>query len=162
MQGGFVSYALLAALATALVFAAVTDIRRRQIDNWLTAAIALTAPLFWLATGLGWEQVAWQVGIGVITFVVLAALFALGQMGGGDVKLLTALALWVQPFWFTRLIVVMAIVGGLLTLAFALHHRLKKREDRLAVPYGVAISIAGLWTLARQYVLDDLAAPILG
>ena len=162
MQGGWISYALLACLATALVFAAITDIQRRQIDNWLTAGIALSAPLFWIATGLGWEAVLWHLGIATATFAVLAALFALGQMGGGDVKLLTALALWIQPLWFTRLIIVMAIVGGLLTLGFALHHKLRKSEDRLAVPYGVAISIAGLWTLARQYFGEDFAGPMLG
>jgi prepilin peptidase CpaA len=55
-------YVLLAALAIALVVAAVTDIRRRQIDNWLNAAIALTAPLYWWASDLGlWPGVAWQV-----------------------------------------------------------------------------------------------------
>ncbi len=32
-------YVLLAALAIALVVAAVTDIRRRQIDNWLNVVI---------------------------------------------------------------------------------------------------------------------------
>ena len=49
MQGSLFSYGLLAALAIALLVAAFTDWRRRQIDNKLTAAIALTAPLFWLA-----------------------------------------------------------------------------------------------------------------
>ena len=50
MQVGYLSYGLLAALAIALLIAAFTDLRRRQIDNWLTAAIALGAPLFWFAT----------------------------------------------------------------------------------------------------------------
>lgn len=45
-------YLLLAGLAIALVTAAVTDLRRREIDNWLNAAIALTAPLYWWASGL--------------------------------------------------------------------------------------------------------------
>jgi prepilin peptidase CpaA len=48
----FISYGLLIALAIALVVAAFTDIRRRQIDNWLNGAIALGAPLFWWASGL--------------------------------------------------------------------------------------------------------------
>ncbi|MFN5820871.1 MAG: peptidase, partial [Novosphingobium sp.] len=54
-------YVLLGALAIALVVAAFTDIRRRQIDNWLNAAIALGAPLYWWASGLSlWPGVAWQ------------------------------------------------------------------------------------------------------
>jgi len=45
MLGGYVHYGLVVALAIALLVAAVTDWRRRQIDNWLNAAIALAAPL---------------------------------------------------------------------------------------------------------------------
>ena len=39
-------YVLLGGLAIALLVAAFTDIRRRQIDNWLNLGIAATAPLF--------------------------------------------------------------------------------------------------------------------
>lgn len=45
-------YVLLVTLAIALMIAAITDIRRRQIDNWLNAAIALAATLYWWASGL--------------------------------------------------------------------------------------------------------------
>ena len=40
MPDGLFHYGLLCGLAIALVVAAVTDIRRRQIDNWLTLTIA--------------------------------------------------------------------------------------------------------------------------
>ncbi|MBK6802398.1 prepilin peptidase [Novosphingobium sp.] len=146
-------YILLGGLAIALLTAAVTDIRRRQIDNWLNAGIALGAPLFWWASGLSlWPGVAWQLGIAAITFAVTAGLFAIRAMGGGDVKLLTVLALWIQPEWFLRLIVVMALAGGVLTLVLAAWHHLRRQRERLAVPYGVAISGAGLWVLAAQYL----------
>lgn len=39
-------YGLVGLLAIALLYAAFTDIRRRQIDNWLNAAIALLAPVY--------------------------------------------------------------------------------------------------------------------
>lgn len=152
MQGGFISYALLAALATGLLIAAITDLRRREIDNWLTAAIAVGAPLFWMATGLSFLDIGFQLAIAVITFLVLLALFAFGMMGGGDVKLLTALALWIAPVWYVKLIVVMALVGGVLTLVFAGLHFLQRRSGRVAIPYGVAISAAGIWALASQHL----------
>ena len=151
MQGGIFSYALLGALATGLLVAAFTDFRRRQIDNWLTAAIALCAPLFWLSTGLPLNQIGIQFAIALATFAVLAGLFALGMMGGGDVKLLTALSLWIEPLWYLRLIVVMALLGGLLTIAFGAVHLARRHEGKVAVPYGIAISTAGLWVLASQY-----------
>lgn len=145
-------YGLLAGLAIALLIAAFTDLRSRQIGNWLTGAIALSAPLFWWASGLAlWPGVALQVGVALAAFAVLAALFALRAMGGGDVKLLTALALWIEPEWFLRLVLVMALLGGLLTLVFGVWHVMRRRKDRLAIPYGVAIASAGLWVLTVHY-----------
>ncbi len=47
-----IQYVLLALLAIALLVAAFTDIRSRQIANWLNGAVALGAPLFWWASGL--------------------------------------------------------------------------------------------------------------
>lgn len=152
MQGGVFTYGLLAALAIALLVAAVTDIRRRQIDNGLNAAIALGAPLFWIAAGMSLGQVGWQLAIAAGAFAVFAGMFAAGWMGGGDVKLLTALALWIQPLWFAQVIVVMAIAGGGLTIIFAAWHIAARREGKPAIPYGIAISGAGLWALASQYV----------
>ncbi|OZA90617.1 MAG: peptidase, partial [Erythrobacter sp. 34-65-8] len=98
MQGDYFQYGLLGALAIGLLVAAFTDIRRRQIDNWLNGAIVCAAPLWWWASGLSlWPDVAIQLGIALAAFIVLAGLFALRAMGGGDVKLLTALALWIEP-----------------------------------------------------------------
>ena len=152
MQGGIFTYGLLGALAIALLVAAATDIRRRQIDNWLNAGIALTAPLFWIATGLSLPDIGWQLGVATGCFAIFAAMFALGWMGGGDVKLLTALALWIQPLWFAQVVVVMAVAGGVLTLGFAAWHLATRNRERPAIPYGIAISGAGLWALASQYV----------
>ena len=146
-------YLLLGALAIALLVAAFTDIRRRQIDNWLNGAIAAGAPLYWWASGLSlWPGVAWQVGVAFLTLAVLAVLFALRAMGGGDVKLLTALALWIQPLWFVRLLIGMSLIGGVLTIALGTWHVMRRRKERLAVPYGVAISTAALWVLALQFI----------
>lgn len=145
------TYGLLAVLAIGLLTAAFTDLRRRQIDNWLNAAIALAAPAFWWASGLTlWPGVAWQLGLGVMAFVVLAGLFALRVMGGGDVKLLSALALWVRPEHFLWLVVVMSLIGGLLTVVFGAWHIARRQQGRIAIPYGVAICAAGLLTLADK------------
>lgn len=224
MQGGYFSYALLAALATALLFAAFTDIKRREIDNWLNAAIALTAPLWWLCAGFAWIDVAFQLALAFATFIVTCILFFTRQMGGGDVKLLTALALWFSPPSFVQLIVMMAVIGGgasvamaffnmkripgevlrdtvaaavaivwvwfactlvyalvvhepmpgqpdigeirtllpqpwmlalaaitlLAVFAVGLRHIVRRQKSRLPIPYGVAISLAGLWVLSEQ------------
>ncbi|MFZ1743404.1 MAG: prepilin peptidase [Pontixanthobacter sp.] len=152
MLGEYFQYGLLVALAIALLTAAFTDFRRRQIDNWLNGGILLAAPLWWWASGLSlWPGVALQLGVALAAFIVLAGLFALRAMGGGDVKLLTALALWIEPTWFLKLLIVMALVGGVLTIVMGTWHVMRRNRDRLAIPYGVAISAAGLWVLGTHY-----------
>src|ERR1043166_3081578 len=116
MTAGSISYGLLGGLAIALLVAAVTDLRRRQVDHALNAAVALAAPLFWWGTGPG---LAVQLGSAAIVLLLLAALFAAGAIGGGDVKLLAALALWLPWRPFLELIVVMALLGGLVTVGGA-------------------------------------------
>ena len=55
---------LLCALSLLLVTAMVTDWRRRDIPNWLTAAAALLAPLWWWSLGLAlWPDIAIQLAL---------------------------------------------------------------------------------------------------
>jgi len=152
MQGGIFSYVLLAALAIALMFAAFTDLRRRQIDNWLNAGIALCAPVFWLASNQNHVDVGFHIVIALVTFMILAVFFALGVMGGGDVKLLSALALWIDPIGYVKLLVLMSVLGGVLTLVMLVLHLARKRKGRIAVPYGIAISCAGIWVIGSDYL----------
>lgn len=148
MFGSYLHYGLVVGLAIALLVAAFTDWRSRQIYNWLNGAIALAAPLYWWASGLSlWPGVAIQLGVALAAFAVFAGMFALRWMGGGDVKLLTALALWIEPTWFLRLLVVMALVGGVLTIVLGTWHVTRRHKHKLAIPYGVAIAIAGLWVI---------------
>lgn len=158
-----IKYGLLAGLAIALLIAAFTDLKSRKIANWLNGAIALGAPAFWWANSLAlWPDVALQVGVAIATFAVLAILFAIRAMGGGDVKLLTALALWIEPVLFGKLIVMMALLGGVLTVGFGLWYLSRRQRDKIAIPYGVAISAAGLWVIANFYLPPDFAAGLTG
>ncbi|HAU22117.1 MAG TPA: peptidase [Erythrobacter sp.] len=153
MLADYLHYGLLVALAIALLFAAFTDIRERKIANWLNAGIALTAPIFWWTSGLAlWPDVAMQFGVALAAFAILTGLFALRMMGGGDVKLLTALALWIEPGSFLKLLIIMALVGGALTIVMGVYHAVRRRRERLAIPYGVAIAIGGLWVIGTHYL----------
>lgn len=150
--------ALAALLAAALLVAVVTDLRSRQIPNWLNAGIALAAIPWWLAHDLQlWPDMAIQLGLAAAVFGLFALAFALGAMGGGDVKLIAALGLWFPPLAMLKLIVIMSIAGGVLTLVMLIRHRLAKAEHKLEIPYGVAIAAAGLWLLGERY-LNHFAA----
>lgn len=146
-------YGLLGGLAIALTVAAATDIHRRQIDNWLNLAIALTAPAFWWASGLSlYPGVALQLGVALAAFAVLAGMFAMRFMGGGDVKLLTALALWLPWQPFLQLLLLMSLIGGVLTVVLGAWHVIRRQKDKLKIPYGVAIASAGLLVMAMNYL----------
>ncbi|HAF42365.1 MAG TPA: peptidase [Sphingobium sp.] len=153
MLGEYFRLALMIALGALLIAAAITDLRSRIISNRLNLAVALLAPLWWLASGLDpWPGMALQLLAGALVFMVFAALFAIGMMGGGDVKLLGALALWFPWQAMLSLIVLMALLGGLVTLVTLLHHRWAKRPGQPEIPYGVAISIAALWLIGERYL----------
>jgi prepilin peptidase CpaA len=147
------AHALLAILAILLLVAAVTDLKARIIANRLNLAIALLAPAYWWASGLApWPDLAMQAALGVAVFAIFAALFALGWMGGGDVKLLAALGLWLPLVPLLRMLIAMSVLGGVLTLIVIAVHRFRKLETNPEVPYGVAIAIAGLWVIGEPYL----------
>lgn len=153
MTGEYLRMALLGALACMLVAAAVTDLRSRTISNYLNLAIALLAPLYWWACSIAiWPDMAVQLGLGLAVFALFAGLFALGMMGGGDVKMLAALALWFPWQALFSLLVIMALIGGVVTLVTVIHHRVTRRMGRPEVPYGVAISLAALWVVGERYI----------
>lgn len=148
MNGEPITYLLWIALAIALIIAAVTDIKSRTISNRLNLIIALGAPLMWMATGMNiWPDIVQQIGIAAIIFTIFTILFAIGAMGGGDVKLLGALALWLPWLAMLELLFVMSIAGGLLTALMMIGKRIQKTDGPIKVPYGVAISVAGVWTI---------------
>jgi prepilin peptidase CpaA len=135
------------------VVAAVFDVRTYTISNRLNLAVALLAPLYWWSVALPlWPGVAVQLALACGVFLLLALAFSAGLMGGGDVKLAAALALWFPPVSTLRFLVIMSIAGGLLTLVVLLVHRLRKKEGRPEVPYGVAIAIGGLAILAQRFL----------
>ena len=139
-------------LAVLLLTAAVIDIRTFTISNWLVLTVALLAPLFWWGAGVSLPEVGWRVAIGAAVFVGLAATFYLGMMGGGDVKLAAALALWFPPAATLLFIVLMSLAGGVLTLIVIIAHKLRSREGRPEIPYGVAIAFGGLWLVAQRFL----------
>jgi prepilin peptidase CpaA len=148
-----ISWCLLALLAATLVAAAITDWRSRTIPNRLNAAIALLAIPFWWATGVSlWPGVAIQLGLAAAVFAVFALFFAVRMMGGGDVKMSAAIALWLPAGALLQLLVIMSIAGGVLTLALLIPHRIARSAGSPEIPYGIAIAFAGLWLIGERFL----------
>ncbi len=153
MFNGAFTDLLLVALAAMLVIAAVIDVRTFTISNRLNLAVALSAPVYWLSIALTpWPGMAVQLAAGAVVFALLACAFFAGMMGGGDVKLAAALALWFPPLLTVKFLVLMSIAGGVLTLAVVVWHRAQRREGRPEIPYGVAIAFGGLAILTQRFL----------
>ncbi len=150
-MSGVIANLVVAVLAAMLIVAAVGDLRTRIIPNWLNAAVALLAIPFWWLSGLAfWPEVAAQIAVAAILFALFAAAFHFGMIGGGDVKLVAALALWLPLGAVVKLLVIMSIAGGVLSLAMLARQRLGKEKAPPEVPYGVAISFAGIWLIGER------------
>ncbi len=139
--------ALVVVLAALLLAAGIEDARTREIANAKNAMIALLAPLWWWAMGLGWGDVGVQLLVAAIVFAVFVAAFACGWMGGGDVKMIAALALWLPLGGLLQMLMVMSVLGGAITLVMMMERRWRRRIDPVEVPYGVAIAAAALLAL---------------
>lgn len=140
-------------LAVALLFfalvaaAAVSDLRSRTIPNDLSIALLLLYPAHVVASP---APVAWPAAAGLAAAVLAAALvpFARGWMGGGDVKLLAAIALWAGPAQLPAFLLVTSFAGGLLAMLMLGGHQ-----------YGIAAAcrMAGLPRLGDAFL--DRAIP---
>ena len=149
MGWGILPFALGGVLILILLSAGIEDARTREIANWKNAAIALMAPAWWWAQSYGWVDIAWQVGIAIGVFAVFAAAFHFGWMGGGDVKMIGALALWLPGQALLFMLMVMSIIGGLLTLIMMFDHWRRKAPGTVETPYGVAIAMASMVALGE-------------
>ncbi len=93
----------------------VTDLWTRRVPNALTfgaAAGALVFNLFVVGwAGLGWAAAGWLTGL-----ALFLPFFALGGIGGGDVKLLAALGAWLGPGPTVWLAIYAALAGGVLAI----------------------------------------------
>jgi prepilin peptidase CpaA len=142
-----------------LIVATITDIIWLRIPNWISAGIAV---LFLGAAVTEPRSLAWwgsHLGAGGIVLLVGMAVFAWGKIGGGDVKLLTGVALWFGLAPLPALLLAIGVVGGVVSIACVvlrgygsgalleyLGMRAVALEKGQGVPYAVAIA-AGCWLM---------------
>lgn len=107
------------ALVAVLAIAVYTDWRWRRIYNWLTLPAFLIGLVLSAVFG-GWDGFLASLGGAGTAFAVFLLLFLFGGMGGGDLKLMTAIGAWLGfPLILVDMIYV-ALAGGVLGVAFAL------------------------------------------
>ncbi|MBL6933242.1 MAG: prepilin peptidase [Rhodospirillales bacterium] len=139
-----------------LMLAAINDVAEYKIPNRINFAIAALYPAYVLASPATVDWIgglivcATMLSIGVILFVFR-------RMGGGDVKMIAATALWAGPMGITDFVLFMVITGGVmavarltfvrssLALTFGHFTGIDDTDDNSQnpLPYGVAIATGG-------------------
>jgi prepilin peptidase CpaA len=145
---------------------AYSDLHTRRIPNALCLGIAVLG-LVRIALAGDALAAAYSLATATAVFSVGILLFRRGAIGGGDVKLATAMALLLEHHEVFGFLVLMSVCGGVLALVILTGEMVRHRvirawrpprgppritegailPSRPTVPYGVAIAAAGAITL---------------
>jgi len=152
-----VQFVLILCLATVIaltIWAAISDLRYRIIANKIPIAICIAYAIYALTRyfilGTPFAVIGLELITGVVMLVAGFTLFAANIMGGGDAKLIAALALFAGVHNLAAFLMLVALSGGIVAIATWAYARRQKDDATDAspeVPYGIAISVGGLWIL---------------
>ena len=145
---------LTAILLILLLIAAIEDALRLRISN-LTCAAVFVSGLVAMAMQ-GFPLHLWQ---NAVVFAAILAIgtgaFAAGWLGGGDVKLLAAIGLWMDLQSALTLLIAVLLAGGVLGMIYIgarvlLHGTKSSGRKYSKVPYGLAIVGGALFVFGIQ------------
>jgi prepilin peptidase CpaA len=157
-------YAAHGAFVLLLLVAAAFDVWKLILPNMVS--IVLAAVFCAVAILLPPGEIEWwsHLGAGAAVFVVGLLAFRFSLLGAGDIKLLTAIAVWAGFTYLPVLLVCIALAGGGLALAVLLvRHMLRSLTlyvpmsgslaavqavcERTKLPYGLAIALGSIWAI---------------
>lgn len=143
--------------------AAMTDVRTRKIPNMLIATSFIVATVVISIQG-GIHATLDGLTAMVLTIAVLLIPFALGILGGGDVKLLGVLALWSGKEGMAYIFFGTSFVGAIMALWMILRHNNPKVVLRHLFNQCMAIFLGRkLLEVSEPYIISHIpyAVPIL-
>jgi prepilin peptidase CpaA len=151
-----------------LLYVATIDVATRLIQNEICLALALLGIAAQSASPM---QVAHSLIAAAILLLLLLVIYARGWVGGGDVKLLVALAIGLPLTGVIQLLTTTALAGGVLALVHLMMRHLPyprlapagsslvrrvyaverwRHLRRAPLPYGVAIACGGIWSVLSK------------
>jgi prepilin peptidase CpaA len=167
---GFSAVTLLcvqAAFVFCICYAIVSDFTRLRIANWIPATLTALFLVYALLR-LDLSTFKDHLVLAGIVFALGFASFVFGWIGGGDVKLLTALTLWAGPSHGPDLLILTTLGGGLMAFALLLlrnstrarllmptaapFRRIRSFAERGVCPYGLAMGAAALVSLQPMFL----------
>lgn len=139
----------------AVAWAAIGDLRAFSIPNRLVLLVAGFYPAHVLASPVPVDWISALI-VGALAFFVGWFLFARGFIGGGDVKLIAAVALWAGPQMIAPFVLLVLASGGVLAAVILLHAKVNLSNEggltralAAPIPYGIAIAIGSAFVAGR-------------
>lgn len=156
-----------AAFVFCVCSAIVSDFTRLRIANWIPATLVALF-LVYAALRLDLSTLKEHAVLAGLVFALGFISFMVGWIGGGDVKLLTALTLWAGPSHGPELLVMTTLAGGLMAFVLILlrsscqarelmptaapFRRIRSFAERGVCPYGLAMGAAALVSLQPMFL----------
>jgi prepilin peptidase CpaA len=153
-QGDTMHFALSALAVGLFLWAAISDLNHRRIPNQLVLALLMAGIariILAQAGGAGYVEAAMDAAMALTVFSIGAVLFHFRLLGGGDVKLMAAGALWFGSAAFMTFLGVTALAGGGLAVGFMIWTMMSKARRAPSLPYGVAIAVGGIAATAGAW-----------
>lgn len=126
-----------------LVVAGWSDVLTRRVPDWTAGLLAVLGIIVRLMEGP--RSLGMSVAATVVLFAILLIIYARNAIGGGDVKLATAIALGLTPLATVQFVIVTAIVGGVIGVFYLV---LRHTGGCLPAPAGAGLP-ARLWAVER-------------
>jgi prepilin peptidase CpaA len=149
----------------AMAFAAAMDLFTMTIPNRISILLVASFAIVAFIVSPPATVLNKHLMIFGVVFAVAVGMFAMGWVGGGDAKLLSAASLWIGPDLFVSYLVYVTLIGGFLALALLSYRdinvlpawvskqpwAMRLHEKNGGMPYGVALG-AGAMILYPQTV----------
>lgn len=152
-----------------MAFAACSDLFTMRISNALVALVIAGFLVLAFAAGLSLPEIGMHLAAGALVLAVTFGLFAMGWIGGGDAKLVAAIAVWMGFELLLPYLLYAAVFGGVLTLLLLVGRRyalpgpllkagwlVRLHHPKTGVPYGIALAIAAMLVYPQSFAYERL------
>jgi prepilin peptidase CpaA len=150
------------------IYAAVSDYQRLKIPNWISLTLCAMFLIYALRME-SWADVGWHIAVGAGVFLAAVISYSFGVFGGGDVKMIGAVALWAGPERSVEFAMLTGLLGGALGVLILVARFVVRSYPDFAdrpgaawniarwgrdgtCPYGIPIAMAAVTSVPAMFV----------
>ena len=140
-----------------MAFAAASDLFTMTISNRVSLLLAAGFLVLAIASGMEPTEILLHLGAGAVVLAAAFFCFAMGWVGGGDAKIVSAAALWFGFAHLMNYLLYASLFGGALTVLLVQFREwplpypltgqawlLRLHAKESGIPYGIALAIGAL------------------